>query len=250
MVKQNFLTIKELEEKLGERTKNIIISGVNSTIEHLEKMEADEKVAMDGLKIHEVYKKRRASDRDNTYDIYVRRNKIYLYKNSEDAGGCPSIKNFSCVLEDERELLSKAVILNLILKELDRNNINVSGLLMEDVLNEENKTKLECKIELASRLLIPKSLFNATLGRDILRIIYVQRSKDEQEFVTPEVEMDFLFAKLRSYGVNDKMAMARLKTAYFEGSFTIEDFEDLDYWIGLYCDQKEKPSIKKMNNNN
>lgn len=247
---KNFITIKELEEKLDEPTKNIIMNGVKSTIEHLEKMEANEKVAIDGLKIHDVYKKRRVSDRDNTYDICISRNKIYLYQNSEEAGDCPSISNFSCRMEDERELLSKAVILNLILKELDRNGINVSGLLMEDVLNEEDKTKLEYKIEkFASRLLIPQSLFNATLGRDILRVIAGQRIKEEKEFVTTEVEMDFLLAKLRSYGVNDKMAIARLKTADFNGPFTLEDFEAIDYWIGVYCDEKEQASCKKMKNN-
>lgn len=247
MLKQDYITTKELGEKLDECDINSLINYVNEVVKHFEIIGAneDEIIRANKIKCDE-----NTSDHmdENEYDIEVTNEKIdmWRFKDFYFLGfSFPTIFTF----EEERELKAKGIILNFILKILNKKEIaDVKQIALKNAIGNKNMNKLESKIEeFAARILIPKSFFSSELGNDIIRIY----RKGKDAIIDVEMERNIILEKLKSFGVTDEMASLRLKIANFEGKY--DDYTDREYLNSFtyYYDemQKKKEPVKKMKKN-
>lgn len=249
MLKQEYITIKELGEILDERDINLLISYVDKAVKHMEVMGASEIDIINANKIAckgNILKSLSHKDKDE-YDIEVTDKQIDLWKSKEvEDSWKPYSTEFLCGYEIERELKAKGVILNFILRALrNKGMADVIQIGLKDAIDNKHMSKLETRIEeFAARLLIPKSFFSKELGEDIIRIFCDERN----EIVDIEMERNIILAKLQSFGVSETMAKLRLKIASFGGeydSYTEKPY--LDDFTYYYDDiHNEKDSAKEM----
>lgn len=247
MSKQDCMTIKELEGKLEKSDIALLTNYIRQAVNHMEIMGANESDIIEGSQIKiskELFSLIGSADEQKKYSVKVVNNEIKIWCYDWDSW----VTRYACSPENERELLAKGVILIFLVKALNDNGIlEINEILLEDVLSNEAKTDFENEIEkLASRLLIPQSVFNDKLGHDIARLLY-NEGKVEKELIDSNLERSILLAKLQSYGVNEKMAKVRLKIAVFDGEYT-EDIEqwNLNHFTYYY---KENPDEKELSKN-
>ncbi len=221
MIKQNYITIKELEGKLEKSDQSDLINYIKNAIRHMEKMNANENDIINGnnMSIERRFMSLKSSDEQKRYDVEVSNNEVVLYNYGEDSW-TPINGHYSCNHENERELLAKAVILRFLLSALsDKGIAKIDQIYLKDALGTENMTDFEKRIEeLASRLIIPQSVFSDELGHDIAKLLY-DEGRGEKSLIGFELERNILLAKLQSYGANEKMARVRLKNAVFDGKY-------------------------------
>ncbi len=249
MLKQEYITIKELGKILDERDINLLISYVDKAVKHMEVMGTSEIDIINANKIAckgNILKSLSHKDKDE-YDIEVTDKQIDLWKSKEvEDSWKPYSTEFLCGYEIERELKAKGVILNFILRALrNKGMADVIQIGLKDAIDNKNMGKLESRIEeFAARLLIPKSFFSNELGKDIVRMMRDERN----EIVDIEMERNIILAKLQSFGVSETMAKLRLKIASFGGeydSYTEKPY--LDDFTYYYDDiHNEKDSAKEM----
>lgn len=250
MLKQDYITIKELGEKLDECDINKLISYVDKAVKHMEVMNATE---TDIIKANNIVCDRKESlsyKGESEYGIEVTDEQIDLWKSKEDEDSWrPYSSEFLCGFEIERELMAKAVILNFILRALKNKNMaDVKQIALTNAIDNKNMSKLESRIEeFTARLLIPKSFFSEELGKDIIRLY----RNEGNEIIDVEMERKIILAKLQSYGVSDSMARLRLKIASFDGEYN--DYTDVHYLSSFtyYYDEmhEKKNPVKKMDKN-
>ncbi len=249
MLKQDYITIKELGEKLDECDINRLINYVDEAVKHMEIINANEN---DIIRANNIKCDKRTSKYidENQYNIEVTNEQIDIWKsmNSDDNWRpCSSI--CYCSFENERELMAKGVILNFILRALKNKEIaDVKQIALKNAMGNKTMGKLESKIEeFTARLLIPKAFFSEELGKDIIRLF----RNEKNEIIDVEMERNIILAKLQSYGVRDEMARLRLKIASFDGEYN--DYTDKDYLSSFtfYYDEmnERKESVKKMRKN-
>jgi len=249
MLKQDYITTKELGEKLDECDINSLINYVDEVVKHIEIIGANED---DIIRANKIRCDKKTSDYmdENKFDIEVTNEKIDMWKFKDfDDYYRPYLPICFSLEEEERELKAKGIILNFILKILNKKEIaDVKQIALKNAIGNKNMNKLESKIEeFAARILIPKSFFSEKLGNDIIRI-YLD-GKDA--IIDVETERNLILEKLKSFGVTDEMARLRLKIANFEGKY--DDYTDREYlnsFTYYYDEMKEqKEPVKKMKKN-
>ena len=248
MLKQDYITTKELGEKLDESDINRLINYVDEVVKHIEIIGANEDDIIRANKIKCDENTSNYMD-ENKYDIEVTNRKIdmWKFKDSDDYFR-PSLS--TCFgFEEEKELKAKGVILSFILKILnDKEIAEVKQIALKNAIGNKNMNKLESKIEgFTARILIPKTFFSEELGNDIIRI-YLD-GKDA--IIDVETERNIVLEKLKSFGVSDEMARLRLKIATFEGKYdNYTDSEYLSDFTYYYDDMQEKkePAKKLIKN--
>lgn len=248
MLKQDYITTKELGEKLDECDINSLINYVDEVVKHIEIIGANED---DIIRANKIKCDENTSDHinENEYDIEVTNEKIDMWKFKDSVCFFGFSFPTTFTIQEEKELKAKGIILNFILKILNKKEIaDVKQIALKNAIGNKNMNKLESKIEeFAARILIPKSFFSEELGNDIIRI-YLD-GKDA--IIDVETERNLILEKLKSFGVTDEMARLRLKIANFEGKY--DDYTDREYLNSFtyYYDemQKKKEPVKKMKKN-
>lgn len=252
MIKQDYITIKELGKKLDECDINMLISYVNKAVKHMEVISASENdiINANNIRCNEKVSKVLSNNDETEYDIEVTDKQIDLWESRESKESekwwMPYSSEFFGGFEIKRELKVKGVILYFILKALKKKGMaDVKQISLKNAIDNKNMGKLESRIEeFAARLLIPKSFFSNELGKDIVRMMRDERN----EIVDIEMERNIILAKLQSFGVSETMAKLRLKIASFGGeydSYTEKPY--LDDFTYYYDDiHNEKDSAKEM----
>lgn len=149
MIKQDYITIKELGEKLDECDINKLISYIDKAVKHMEVINANEK---DIIKANNIECEKITSDgcdSEGKYKIEVTDEQIDLWKSKEDEDSWrPYSSEFFCGFEIERELKAKGVILNFILRALKNKNMaDVKQIALTNAIDNKNMSKLESRIE-------------------------------------------------------------------------------------------------------
>lgn len=250
--------VKDLDNLLDEGNKNRLINYVEEAIRHLENMETGNESLAEtikrGLNIKE-HKSLINYDGADYYNVSSTIDDIELiYFHKVD--GWREERRFHCNNEDEKELLAKAVVLNLLLRacnemKLCDTNLDIKELKISDALNSDNMTDFEARIEaLAVRLLIPQKEFNSSLARDISNLYY-NRNHGKKELLSVEIYRNIFIARLQSYGVSKKVAELRLKYGVFNQdniyTYTHEENYSLDDFTRRYYDSDNiKDAQKKI----
>lgn len=245
------ISLKELDNLLDERNKNRLINYVEEAIRHLESMETGNESLAETIKRGLNIKESKSlidTDGADYYNVSSTLDEIKLiYFHKVD--GWREERRFACNSEDEKELLAKGVILNLLLRacnevELCDTNLDIKELKMFDALISNYMTDFEKRIEaLSTRLLIPQKEFSCGFAK-VIQNLYYERNKGKKELLSVELLRSVFIARLQSYGVSKKVAKIRLENAVFDENIsysyvTPDVYASLDDFARGYYDSDD-----------